>query len=203
MFQTEFFSYLQLGFTHIADIQGYDHILFVVALAAMYDWRDWKRLLWLITAFTIGHSITLALSTLNIIAFSSSIVEFLIPVTVFLTACANIFSLRMGSPTNAQTLVQERGKYLVALCFGFIHGMGFSTFLKSLLGKESAITLPLFAFNIGLEMGQILIVACVLAQTFLITRSLVLARRDWMLVLSGATLGIALTLMAKNNPFGG
>jgi HupE / UreJ protein len=203
MFQTEFFSYLQLGFTHIADIQGYDHILFVVALAAMYDWHDWKRLLWLISAFTLGHSITLALSTLNIIVFSSRIVEFLIPVTIFLTACANIVSLRRNTSTPAQKLTQERGKYVVAMCFGFIHGMGFSTFLKSLLGKETSITLPLLAFNIGLEIGQILIVACVLALTFLVTRGLVLARRDWSLVLSGAALGIALTLMMKNNPFGG
>jgi HupE / UreJ protein len=203
MFQTEFFSYLQLGFTHIADIQGYDHILFVTALAAMYDAHDWKRLLWLVTAFTIGHSMTLVLSTLNVIAFSSRIVEFLIPLTIFLTACANVATLHLGSLTTAQKLVPERGKYLAALCFGFIHGMGFSTFLKSLLGQQSGITVPLLAFNLGLEIGQILIVVFVLTLGFLVVRFLGLAKRDWSLVLSGAALGIALTLMLKNNPFAG
>lgn len=204
MFQTEFFSYLQLGFSHIADIQGYDHILFVLALAAMYDWHDWKRLLWLVSAFTIGHSITLALSTLNIIAFSSKIVEFCIPVTIFLTACVNIATLRSGAVAPlSRTLAQERGKYLMAIGFGFIHGMGFSTFLKSLLGKEINIIIPLMAFNIGLEIGQILIIMCVLMLTFLMVRGVKLARRDWSLILSGAALGIALTLMLKNNPFAG
>lgn len=203
MFQTEFFSYLQLGFSHIADIEGYDHILFVTALAAMYTWHDRKRLLWLITAFTVGHSITLALSTLNIISFSSAIVEFLIPVTIFLTACANIAALRGGTTFPLQSLARERVKYAMVLCFGFVHGMGFSTFLKSLLGKEASIVLPLFAFNVGLEIGQLLIVACILVLTFVMTRFVRLQRRDWSLVLSGAALGIALTLLVKNNPFAG
>jgi hypothetical protein len=204
MLQTEFFSYLHLGFSHIADIEGYDHILFVTALAAMYTWQDWKRLLWLITAFTIGHSVTLALSTLNIITFSSSIVEFLIPVTIFLTACVNIATLKNHPNPSSEALftqAQVRSTYLMALCFGFIHGMGFSTFLKSLLGKETNITLPLFAFNCGLELGQILIVGCILLLAAACVRVLHLQKRDWSLVVSGAALGVALTLMLKNNPF--
>ncbi len=209
MFQTEFFSYLQLGFSHIADLAGYDHILFVTALCALYDMRHWRHLLWLVTAFTIGHSVTLALSTLNVIAFSSSIVEFLIPVTIALTACVNIATLHrkeefFAQEESANFLQVLRGqdwtKYAMALGFGFIHGMGFSTFLKSLLGREAAITLPLLAFNVGLECGQILIVGCLLLLTFVMTRLIGLARRDWALIVSGASLGIALTLMLKNAP---
>lgn len=221
MFQTEFFSYVQLGFTHISDLNAFDHILFVTALCALSDVHEWRHLLWLITAFTLGHSVTLALSTLNIISFPSPIVEFLIPVTIFATACVNIIALHrrkdaldsldamrsneaQGTNTkNTKTTFpgQERAKYLMAVCFGFIHGMGFSTFLKSLLGKEASITLPLFAFNIGLEFGQILIVGCLLLLTFLATQILHLARRDWSLIVSGAALGIALTLMLKNFPW--
>ncbi len=202
MFQTEFFSYLQLGLTHIADVQGYDHILFVTALAAMYQWHDWKRLLWLITAFTLGHSLTLALATLNLVSFSSELVEFCIPLTIFCTACVNIATLRTESSVQAFSLtpLQERSKYAMALVFGFIHGMGFSTFLKSLLGKEINIFLPLFAFNIGLEIGQILIVTAVLLLTVLMVNVVRLRPRDWSLVLSGAALGVALTLMLKTFP---
>lgn len=213
MLQTEFFSYLQLGFTHISDLGAYDHILFVTALCALSDVGDWKHLLWLVTAFTIGHSITLALSTLNILTFPSNIVEFLIPVTIVATACVNIavlhrrkdFFERLSTADadikSTTALGQERTKYLMAMVFGFIHGMGFSTFLKSLLGKEASITMPLFAFNIGLELGQILIVGCLLLLTFLATRLIRIARRDWALIVSGAALGIALTLMLKNIPW--
>ncbi|TAE25526.1 MAG: HupE/UreJ family protein [Candidatus Kapaibacterium sp.] len=202
MFQTDFFSYLQLGLRHIADVQGYDHILFVTALAAMYEWHDWKRLLWLITAFTLGHSLTLALSTLNILSFSSELIEFCIPLTIFCTAWVNIATLRTESSTQSLSLspLQERSKYAMALFFGFIHGMGFSTFLKSLLGKETNIVLPLFAFNLGLEAGQILIIMVILLLTMLMVKVARLRPRDWSLVLSGAALGIALTLMLKTFP---
>ena len=209
MFQTEFFSYLQLGFSHISDLEGYDHILFVTALCALYDVRHWRHLLWLVTAFTLGHSVTLALSTLNIITFSSRIVEFLIPVTIAATACVNIAALHRrkavfeASSESFDTTMQgqERAKYAMAICFGFIHGMGFSAFLKSLLGKEAAITLPLLAFNLGLECGQMMIVACLLALMLVMTRFVRIAARDWALIVSGAALGIALTLMLKNSPF--
>lgn len=197
--QSEFFSYLQLGFSHIADLQAYDHILFVTALCALYDLRQWRHLLWLVTAFTIGHSVTLALSTLNILIFSSAVVEALIPLTIIATALVNVASLQRQQEYQTNTSrIQEWSKYAMALCFGFIHGMGFSTFLKSLLGREISITMPLFAFNCGLECGQILIVAVILTLGFLVNRYTRLARRDWSLLVSGAALGVALTLVLKN-----
>jgi hydrogenase/urease accessory protein HupE len=201
---SEFFAYLQLGFQHIADVNGYDHILFIVALCAMYQAQDWKRLLWLVTAFTLGHSFTLALSTLNIFSLPSSIVEFLIPVTIFLTAAFNIATLQRSSKasfTEAATNQQERIKYATAALFGLIHGMGFSTYLKSLLGRDQNIVLQLLAFNMGLEAGQILIVCVTLALTLVIVRFAGFARRDWALVLSGAAAGVAVTLMLKTFPF--
>ena len=184
--------YLELGIEHIADMQGYDHILFVAMLCAVYTFKEWKKVLILVTAFTIGHSLTLALATLNIIRVSGAWVEFLIPVTIFITATGNIMNSKPGN-TSA------RVKYSLALFFGLIHGLGFSNYLRSLLGSHDSILLPLFAFNIGVELGQILIVLCILILTALALFFKV-KQRDWVLVLAGAGAGIALTLMLERWP---
>jgi len=194
---SEFLVFLRLGFEHIADIRGYDHILFIVALCAGYEPRHWKKLLVLVTAFTVGHSITLALATLRIITINDSLVEFLIPLTIFTTAVMNILT---SSPEEGG-LVEGKGarvlEYFLALGFGLIHGMGFSNFLRALLGGEEGIVFPLFGFNVGLELGQICIVLAVLVLTFLVVRLARMRRHDWILVLSGATAGIALVLMVE------
>lgn len=197
---SEFLVFLRLGFEHIADVRGYDHILFIIALCAGYEPRHWKKLLILVTAFTIGHSITLALATLRIIAINDPLVEFLIPLTIFLTAVLNIL---VSSP-GAGGVVEGKGarvaRYFLALGFGLIHGMGFSNFLRSLLGAQEGIALPLFAFNVGLELGQILIVLAIMILTFLMVRLARMRRHDWVLVLSGAAAGVALTLMLERLP---
>lgn len=189
---SEFSLYLQLGFEHISDIKGYDHILFIVALCAVYEIQHWKNVLILVTAFTIGHSVTLALSTLGIILIPSEIVEFLIPVTIFLTAIFNV--------TTSNDHLQEKRlnrNYLIALGFGMIHGMGFSNYLRALLGAEESILLPLFAFNIGLEIGQLLIVAVIMVAAFLTVTIFKVRLREWTLFISGAAAGIALILMSE------
>jgi putative Ca2+/H+ antiporter (TMEM165/GDT1 family) len=156
-----FETYLTLGFEHISDINGYDHILFLVALIAAYQLMQWKRILGLITAFTLGHTLTLALSTLNVILVPSEIIEFLIPVTIFITA---IYNLNPAKQDQAEaTTKQYWVTYGLTLGFGLIHGMGFSNYLKMLLGQEQSILMPLFAFNLGLELGQIMIVAIILS----------------------------------------
>ena len=197
---SEFLVFLRLGFEHIADVRGYDHILFIIALCAGYEPRHWKKLLILVTAFTIGHSITLALATLRIIAINDPLVEFLIPLTIFLTAVLNIL---VSSP-GAGGVVEGKGarvaRYFLALGFGLIHGMGFSNFLRSLLGAQEGIALPLFAFNVGLELGQILIVLAIMVLTFFMIRLARMRRHDWVLVLSGAAAGVALTLMLERLP---
>jgi hypothetical protein len=198
---SEFLVFLRLGFEHIADVRGYDHILFIVALCAGYEPKHWKKLLILVTAFTAGHSITLALATLRLISINDALVEFLIPLTIFVTAILNIFS---SSPVEAERAEKgsTRGvKYLLALGFGLIHGMGFSNFLRSLLGQEEGIVLPLFSFNVGLEIGQICIVLVILMITFLVVRVAGMRRHDWILTLSGGAAGVALMLMAERLTF--
>ncbi len=188
---SEFQLYFILGKDHILDYaHGYDHILFVVALCAIYVVRDWKKILILVTAFTIGHSTTLALAIFNIISFNASLIEFLIPLTIFITALSNLFRKETGL-TQGRLQVN----YLLALLFGLIHGMGFSNYLRSLLGKDQSIITQLFAFNIGLEFGQIIIVGIFLAVSFIAIDVAKANRRYWKLVLSSAIAGIALILM--------
>jgi HupE / UreJ protein len=188
---TEFSLYFGLGKDHILDYKnGYDHILFVLALCAIYLVKDWKKILILVTAFTIGHSITLALATLRLISVKTELVEFLIPLTIFVTAVSNLF--------RKEELVQAKriqANYAFALFFGLIHGMGFSNYLRALLGKNQDILSQLLAFNLGLEFGQIIVVAIFLSISFLMVDLLKVTRRDWKMVLSSTIAGIALTLM--------
>lgn len=195
---SNFTLYLQTGLEHILDTKGYDHILFVIALCAIYTLKDWKKLLWLITAFTIGHSITLALATFKVVAINANIIEFLIPVTIIFTCITNFFYQPTENQYFSKHTFGEQGKnifrYLITLFFGLIHGLGFSNFLISLLGKQANIGLPLLAFNIGLEIGQLVIVAILLI--FISLLSLFLAKqREWVLVISAIVLGISLTLV--------
>ncbi|HMI66579.1 MAG TPA: HupE/UreJ family protein [Cyclobacteriaceae bacterium] len=187
----DFSLYFGLGKDHILDyVNGYDHILFVVALGAIYLVRDWKRILILITAFTIGHSITLALATLRIISVKTNLIEFLIPLTIFITAFSNLFRNEESIPRQP---IQTN--YALALFFGLVHGMGFSNYLRAILGKSEHIASPLLAFNIGLEFGQIIVVLLFLAASFILVDLIGVSRRDWKMVLSSAIAGIALILV--------
>ena len=194
----EFWAYLQLGFAHITDPAGYDHILFVIALCAIYTPSQWKPVLILITAFTLGHSITLALATLQVIHYSTGLIELLIPVTIFVTAVANFFYKVPSTRFTDRPPKQSPTRYILALLFGLIHGMGFSNYLRSLLGQQSSIVKPLFAFNVGLELGQILIVFMVLVVAFIAIEMLKVRRHDWNLIISGIVAGMALSLIINS-----
>jgi hypothetical protein len=175
---------------HILDVHGSDHILFVIALTAIYTMTDWKKVLILVTAFTIGHSITLALASYRVINVNSDLIEFLIPITIFLTALANIFRKKGASRSMKAQL-----NYYLALFFGLIHGLGFSNYLRSLLGRDEGIIGQLFGFNLGLEVGQIIIVVMFMFVSFIFVDLFGVSRRDWRLVVSAAVAGIAWTMM--------
>jgi hypothetical protein len=187
---TSFELYFKLGLQHILDLQGFDHILFILALCAVYVARDWVKILLLVTAFTLGHSLTLALATFEVVQIRSEVIEFLIPVTIAFTAIATLIKPKPNSGKGIQL------NYLLALFFGLIHGLGFSNYLRSLLGKEASIWQPLLAFNVGLEVGQIVIVAA-----FLLITSLVhlagMNRKEWTLIVSAFILGVACMLMLQ------
>lgn len=191
----EFFIYLQLGYQHITDINGYDHILFVIALCAIYRITDWQKILYLVTAFTIGHSITLALAALELIEYSTDLIEFLIPVTIILTCVSNFFHRSTENVIDPEKFPKVR--YFFAMMFGLIHGMGFSNYLKSLLGKNESIVVQLLAFNIGLEFGQLLIVAVSITLSFLVLDGLKMKKHSWNLILSAFVAGVAFKLMTE------
>jgi len=186
----QFSLYFQIGREHILDLSmGLDHILFVVALAAGYMIGDWKKILVLVTAFTVGHSLTLALATLNIIRVRSDAVEFLIVLTILIAALSNLF--QKGNATNAKIQLN----YMYALFFGLIHGLGFSNTLRAMLSKNQELLTPLLAFNLGLEFGQIIIVAAFLVLSFIAVSLFALDRRDWKIMVSSAIAGMAFLIL--------
>ena len=192
---SEFKLYFDLGREHILDANGYDHILFVIALCVIYSIREWKQVLILVTAFTVGHSITLALATLEVITVRADVVEFLIPLTILITAVSNIMKKEEGISGRSMKL-----NYAFAAFFGLIHGMGFSNYLKSILGRDESIFTQLLAFNLGLEVGQVIIVAVFLIAGFMLVDLFGVNRRDWKMVISSAIAGIAL-ILAKEKIF--
>jgi hypothetical protein len=193
---SEFHLYLKLGIEHIADFQSYDHVLFIISLCVVYPIKHWKKVLILITAFTIGHSITLAIATLRLIAVNTKLIEFLIPGTIFITACLNLFQKSDNFNSNLHKI-----KYLAALFFGLIHGMGFSGYLVSLLGTSGNIIKPLFAFNIGIETGQVIILLIITTLSLLIVDLFKTKRREWILIWSGAAIGVSIVLMIDRFPW--
>ena len=185
-----FKTYLELGFDHILDMNGYDHILFIIALCAVYRYSQWKNILILVTAFTIGHSVTLALSALDIVVFRADIIEFLIPLTILVTA---LFNVARKENTGDRLMAN----YGLALFFGLIHGLGFSNYFKALLGREENITTPLFAFNVGVELGQLVIVAITVIAGIIFMRYQRVEQRAWNLFISGAAAGISFILLLE------
>ncbi|MCC5931700.1 MAG: HupE/UreJ family protein [Cyclobacteriaceae bacterium] len=188
---SQFSLYFKLGVQHILDIYAVDHILFILSLNVIFLLRDWKRVIILVTSFTVGHSLTLGLAALNVVKVNEALVEFLIPVTIFLTALSNIF--RKKDHFNITRNLQRN--YFLAMFFGLIHGFGFSNYLRGLLGQEASVTTPLLAFNLGIEVGQIAVVVTFLLISFLFVNLFGINRRDWVMVISSGIAGIALTMM--------
>ncbi len=189
----DFSFYFSLGWHHIISLDALDHILFIIVLAAIYIINDWKQVLVLVTAFTIGHSVTLALSVFDIIRFPGKWVEFLIPCTIVITAVSNLFQHNFSSTTI-------RLNYYMALFFGLVHGMGFANTIRFMLAKDQHIGVGLFAFNVGLEAGQVVIVFILLLLAFLFIQFLKVKRREWVIFLSSAVFSLALKMVFERIP---
>lgn len=189
----DFNFYLGLGWEHIISWDALDHLLFIAVLTAIYLFKDWKQLLILVTAFTIGHSLTLALSVLDIIRANSGWVEFLIPCTIFLTAIYNLFHTKF-------TTRSLRVNYLLALFFGLIHGLGFANIIRFALADGQSLAMGLLGFNIGLELGQLVVVAILLIISHLIVNIFKVNRRDWVIFLSAAVFSLALKMALERIP---
>lgn len=189
----DFLFYLQLGWEHIISKDALDHQLFILALIAIFSFRDWKKVLILVTAFTIGHSLTLVLRALDVFRFPSDWVEFLIPCTIVFTALDNIIFSK-----NEKKLIQLN--YYLALLFGLIHGMGFANSVRMMLASEQDITLPLFGFNVGLELGQIVVVAIALFIHYIFSEVLKLSNKIWIYIISVPIFIFALKMALERIP---
>ena len=186
----EFKTWFFIGFDHIMDIQALDHTLFILALVIAYDSSQIKKIIFLVTAFTIGHSVTLALSALELISFNQKIIEFSIPLTIFLTALNNIVNRKESKKKFVSS------NYIIGLVFGLIHGLGFANYLKALLFKGN-IVFELFAFNVGIEIAQIILVFVFLFLSFLFSRFVFSKREDWILFVSALIMGISFMLISN------
>lgn len=191
---SDFGFYFQIGWEHIISADALDHQLFILALAAIYILKDWKQVLILVTAFTIGHSITLVLSVLDWIRFSGKWVEFLIPCTIVITAFSNLFQKKFTPRT-------VRINYFLALLFGLVHGMGYANTIRFMLASDQNLGWGLFGFNVGLEAGQIVLVGIILLISFVALNIAKINRREWVLFLSAGVFSLALYMTLERLPF--
>lgn len=188
----EFWIYFQLGLKHVLDINGYDHVLFIAALATPFLFNDWKKVLLLVSLFTVGHSISLFLSVFEFMTFDVNLIEFLIPVTILITAIHNFFKVKK-SKTNNHFI-----EIILSLFFGLIHGFGFSNYFKIILpGNINAKLFPLVEFAIGIEVAQVILVLFVLILASMFQQFFKASRRDWIIVLSSIIIGIIIPIFLE------
>lgn len=183
--------YFKMGFTHVLDLAAYDHILFLIVLAVVFTMKEWTKLLWLVSLFTLGHSITLALAAYKVLEFPIDIIEFLIPLTIFITGFVNVITTKKTSTKS------NRLNLFFAFFFGFIHGLGFSNYFKMMIGQEKNKFLPLLEFALGIEGAQIIIVLSILIIGFILQNFLKTSKRDWVLVTSSIVIGFAIQMMLE------
>lgn len=193
---TDFLFYFEEGWNHIVSADALDHQLFLMALMALFLLKDWKSVLILVTAFTIGHSLTLILSTLDIIRFDSDWVEFLIPCTIAFTALNNLRFL--NKPRHARP--QMRINYIMALVFGLIHGMGFANSIRMLLASDQNLGVALFGFNIGIEVGQVVVVFILLLLAHLLIKVMRVPQNLWIIALSGISFIWSMKMVLERIP---
>jgi len=191
-----FWFNVQYGINHVLDFNGYDHVLFLMALTVPYTFRDWKRILILVSTFTLGHTLSLVLAAYNIVSINGSLVEFLIPITILIVALYNIFTA--GKKSKEQKIGVL---FLTTLFFGLIHGLGFAREFKMFIGKAESKVMPLIEFALGIEIAQVIIVFVVLFLGFFTQTIFRFSRRDWVMVLSAIVVGLVIPMLIESDIF--
>ncbi|WP_027127497.1 HupE/UreJ family protein [Gelidibacter mesophilus] len=191
-----FWFNVKYGMNHVLDIQAYDHVLFLLVLTVPYMFKDWKRILLLVTMFTLGHTISLVLAVYGIVSVNASLVEFLIPITILIVALYNVFTAGKKAPSEKIGIL-----FLSTLFFGLIHGLGFAGEFRMFVGRAENKLLPLIEFALGIELAQIIIVFVVLFLGFLCQTIFRFSRRDWIVVLSAVVVGLVIPMLLNNPLF--
>jgi hypothetical protein len=190
----DFWVFFKIGLGHVLDINGYDHVLFLIALTVPYLAKDWKRILVLVTIFTVGHSLALVLSVFNFVKVNADLVEFVIPITILLTAFYNLIHAGKPMPKENLNFIS-----ITTLFFGIIHGLGFSNYFKTILSGEAIDKLPnLFEFAVGIEAAQIGVVVAVLLISFVVQTLFKFSKRDFALTASAFVIGVVVPIIIEN-----
>ncbi len=191
---SQFWIYFQIGLKHVLDINAYDHVLFLIALTVPYLFKDWKRIFLLVSIFTVGHTLALILSVYGIIAIKVNTVEFLIPITILVTALYHLFTAGKTSKNDSINLV-----FFITLFFGIIHGLGFSNYFKTILGgSATSKLLPLGEFALGIEAAQLIVVFVVLVISYIVQTVFRFSKRDWALVMSAFVIGVVIPMIIES-----
>ncbi|AWG21150.1 HupE / UreJ protein [Flavobacterium faecale] len=191
---SEFLIFFELGLKHILNIYSYDHVLFLIGLAVPFSFKDWQRILLLVTLFTIGHSMALLLVVFGIVAIKVSVVEMLIPITILIVALFNLFTAGKTSKKESINII-----FFVTLFFGIIHGLGFSSYFKAILpGGTASKLLPLAEFSLGIEAAQLVIIVVTLILSYIVQTFFRFSKRDWTLVMSAFIIGVVIPLIVTN-----
>lgn len=190
----QFWIYFQLGLKHILNVYSYDHVLFLIVLTIPFEFKDWKRILLLVSVFTLGHTTALFLSIFGIVAINVNIIELLIPVTILIVALFNLFTAGKSSKKESVSLI-----LFITLFFGIIHGLAFSNYFKSILqGSSVSKFLPILEFALGIEAAQIVVVFVVLVIAYIMKTVFRFSKRDWALVMSAFIIGVVLPMIIGN-----
>jgi hypothetical protein len=188
---SEFWMYFNIGLKHVLDSSAYDHVLFLIALVIPLAFKDWKKVFLLVSLFTIGHTLALFLSVFSIVKIQVNLVEFLIPITILITALFQLFTAGKTSKNQGITFVA-----IVTVFFGIVHGLGFSNYFKTILtGSASDKLLPLLEFAIGIEVAQVIVVFVFLIISYVVQTFFRFSKRDWTLVMSAFIIGVVLPMI--------
>jgi len=190
----EFWFNVQYGINHVLDINAYDHVLFLIVLTIPYLFKDWKRVLILVSVFTLGHTLSLVLAAYNVVSVNAKLVEFLIPITILIVAVFNVFTSRKKAKSDKAGVL-----FFSTLFFGIVHGLGFAREFKIMVGKSESKLAILLEFALGIELAQIIIVFVVLFLGYLMQTVFRFSKRDWIMVISAIVIGLVIPMISNSD----
>ncbi|MGB1307969.1 MAG: HupE/UreJ family protein [Oceanihabitans sp.] len=189
----EFWFNVEYGIAHVLDINAYDHVLFLIVLAVPYLFKDWKRILFLVSMFTLGHTLSLVLAAYGVVSVNGKLVEFLIPLSILILAVYLIFTAGKKAKKENIGLL-----FFVTLFFGLVHGLGFAREFKIMVGKTENKLVTLLEFALGIEIAQLIIVFVVLFLSFIMQTVFRFSNRDWVLVISAIVVGLVIPMLINS-----
>lgn len=189
-----FWFNVEYGINHVLDINAYDHVLFLIVLTVSYLFKDWKRVLLLVSLFTLGHTLSLVLAAYNVVNVNGKLVEFLIPITILIVALFNVFTAGKGAQKEKIGLL-----FFTTLFFGLVHGLGFAREFQMLLGDTDSKLVLLLEFALGIELAQVIIVFMVLFLGYIVQTIFRFSKRDWIMVISAIVVGLVIPMILNSD----